>query len=281
MQRPTGWFLGLATFDVIHLVDRQPGPNEKIRAIRQTVAAGGPATNAAVTFQHLGGAATLHTRLGATPLAGVIKEELTGLGVEIVDWSSGAGDEPPTSAISVLADSGDRAVTSTPGQLRDELLPESLPGATPDVVLVDGYYPNLVAGLLQKLDPKPLVVFDGGSYKSNFDSLMEFVDIAILSADFTAPNGDLYSYFAERGVDKVAVTSGAEPVQWRDGSLRGEIAVPAVAVKDTLGAGDVFHGAACLRLATGSDLADALAIGAQTAARSIGSFGTRQWLRET
>jgi hypothetical protein len=40
-------FAGLTTFDLIQLVDRVPGANEKIIAVRQVVTAGGPAANAA------------------------------------------------------------------------------------------------------------------------------------------------------------------------------------------------------------------------------------------
>ena len=38
-----GLFVGLATLDVVQLVDRLPGPNEKTVAQRTWLAAGGPA----------------------------------------------------------------------------------------------------------------------------------------------------------------------------------------------------------------------------------------------
>lgn len=53
-SRPDGLFVGLCTLDVIQLVDHVPAPDEKLTAREQTVAAGGPAANAAVTFAYLG-----------------------------------------------------------------------------------------------------------------------------------------------------------------------------------------------------------------------------------
>ena len=45
-----GLFVGLVTLDVVYLTDHPPTRNQKIVASDYTVAAGGPATNAAVAF---------------------------------------------------------------------------------------------------------------------------------------------------------------------------------------------------------------------------------------
>lgn len=82
---PRGVFAGLATLDVIHRVDAPPGPNQKITAAAQFVAAGGPAANAAVTFAALGGHAVLVTALGQGAIAQTITAELAAQGVEVHD----------------------------------------------------------------------------------------------------------------------------------------------------------------------------------------------------
>ncbi|MFT4109924.1 hypothetical protein, partial [Propionicimonas sp.] len=64
---PTGLFVGLATLDVVHLVDRLPAPNEKAVARRTWLAAGGPAAVAAITFAALGGRSRFWTALGPAP----------------------------------------------------------------------------------------------------------------------------------------------------------------------------------------------------------------------
>jgi len=42
--RPVGLFCGLAVVDVIQLVEAPPAPDDKIVALDQIIAAGGPAT---------------------------------------------------------------------------------------------------------------------------------------------------------------------------------------------------------------------------------------------
>ena len=64
---PAGLFVGLVTLDLVQRVDKAPGPNEKVVAFAADIAAGGPATNAAVTFAALGGRATLVTSRGPVP----------------------------------------------------------------------------------------------------------------------------------------------------------------------------------------------------------------------
>lgn len=49
----TGLFVGLITLDVMYLTPHLPAPNQKIVAQDYAIAAGGPATNAAIAFQYL------------------------------------------------------------------------------------------------------------------------------------------------------------------------------------------------------------------------------------
>src|SRR5262249_21378546 len=78
-------FAGLATLDLVHTLERPLGPDEKTVALRQDIAAGGPAANAAVTFAALGGEAVLVTALGAHPLAGFAAAELASRAVRVLD----------------------------------------------------------------------------------------------------------------------------------------------------------------------------------------------------
>src|SRR5262249_62103242 len=66
---PSALFVGLCTLDIIQAVARMPGRNEKVTALRQSAAAGGPATNASVAFACLGGGAPLLSGGGRPPLA--------------------------------------------------------------------------------------------------------------------------------------------------------------------------------------------------------------------
>ena len=90
---PVGVFVGLTTLDVIHRSRRAPGPNEKMTAERQDLAAGGPAANAAVVFAALGGRARLLTALGSGPAADLARADLTAHGVEVIDVGQGTSME--------------------------------------------------------------------------------------------------------------------------------------------------------------------------------------------
>ncbi len=60
--------------------------------------------------------------------------------------------------------------------------------------------------------------------------------------------------------------------------------MPSVKVADTVGAGDVLHGALAHHLAgsqpTSESFAEALRAAAAVASRACASFGTRAWMRE-
>jgi sugar/nucleoside kinase (ribokinase family) len=289
---PSGLFVGLATIDVIHAVDRMPAPNEKVDATAQALAAGGPAANAAVTFAHLGGSATLVTSVGRHRLAEIIRRDLSEHGVRIED-ASPHRDEPPTVAsIAVSGGHGDRAViayTSGPGDIE---VPDGLAALVEhsDVVLIDGHHPPLAraaAEAARRLGRR--TVLDGGRWRPSFEELLPHVDVAVCSADFRPPgcrtDADVFDRLAAYGVRWTAVTHGEAPIAWRGPGGNGEVPVPAVEVVDTLGAGDVFHGSLCHQFAsrTGPEDGDwftsCLARAAVDAARSCTSFGSRTWLR--
>ena len=69
-------FVGLSTMDIVYDVEEFPHANSKVAALSQELYIGGPATNAAIAFAHLGGKATLVTAVGRHPLAGAIKAEI-------------------------------------------------------------------------------------------------------------------------------------------------------------------------------------------------------------
>jgi sugar/nucleoside kinase (ribokinase family) len=94
-------------------VERLPRVNEKIVAEEQLIAAGGPAANAAVTFAHLGGSASLLTAIGAgipAEVAEVAAAELASHGIDMHDAAPGQPNILPVSSIIVTAGTGDRAV---------------------------------------------------------------------------------------------------------------------------------------------------------------------------
>ncbi len=115
----TALFAGLTTLDVLHRLDHVPDPSLKVTSTDFTMAAGGPATNAAVTYAALcaasralsgpfdeagaaSGAAlpsvdepTLLTALGEGPVSAFLAADLAAAGVRVVDATAPASSRAP------------------------------------------------------------------------------------------------------------------------------------------------------------------------------------------
>jgi sugar/nucleoside kinase (ribokinase family) len=281
-------FVGLCTLDVIQLVDHVPARDEKTVALRQTIAAGGPATNAAVTCSYLGGAATLLTGVGAHPLAAGIRADLAPHGVTILDLHQDHAEPPTVSSIMVTESTGERAVVSTNAVGHDLRPPDNLDALVADatVVELDGHHISLARAVAtQAAAAGRVTLFDGGSWKPGTADLLPYLDVVVCSAGFRPPDvSDVLRFLLDSGVSFAAVTSGPGPIRWQTTDDSGTFAVPAGIIADTLGAGDVLHGALAYALhqnpaLTTDVFVSALTFAAGIATRSCASFGTRGWMR--
>jgi len=286
---PAGLFVGLCTLDVVHEVDRLPAPNEKVTARAQFIAAGGPATNAAVTFAALGGRATLVTVAGHGAAADVVRTDLADHGVVLVDAAPHRPDAVPVSSVSVLSDTGERSVVSVDAARAtiDEApdLAPLLPAA--GVVLADGHHSTLATATADALTGSavPLLV-DAGRWKPAMAALLARADTVVCSAEFRVPgSADPESCAAALladGVPTVAVTAGAAPVRWWWRGRTGWVQPPAVEVVDTAGAGDALHGAYAYAMAVlpSSSVEQRLEFAVHVASLKCRFRGTRTWLPE-
>jgi sugar/nucleoside kinase (ribokinase family) len=279
---PSALFVGLMTLDVIHAVDAALAPNEKAPALRQDIAAGGPAANAAVTFAALGGTATLLTAAGGHPLARAAAGELLERDVAIVDATPAAVLPPAVSLIRVVESTGERSVSSVNAAGVDAPPPARLDRLVSgsDIVLVDGHHPELATAAVASARAAGVpVVLDGGSWKPILERLLPDIDMAICSADFIAPDGlSTVDSVLGYGVASVAVTHGAASIVWATREDSGLLPVPHVPVRDTSGAGDAFHGAAVYALAGAADWPSALRFATRIAGVRVQYPGPREWL---
>jgi sugar/nucleoside kinase (ribokinase family) len=280
-----GIFVGLSTVDVVFGVDELPSPNTKVVARSQDVFVGGPATNASITFSQLGGRATLVTSVGRHALASVVRKELQRYSIQLIDLYPDFDDVPVISSISVnrtgernIISANSTRVNALPVQIDDGILKEAR------VVLVDGHYMQACQVWAEAAHARgTLVVLDGGSWKNGTQELLNSVDIAICSADFFPPGcsteEDVLNYLKDCGVTNIAITKGAEPVRFVSGVASGIVQVPQVEVVDTMGAGDIFHGAFCYYASMGRGFAEALGEAARVATESCRFRGTREWMK--
>ena len=110
-----GLFVGLTTIDIHYGVDTFPASNAKTVAGAFVMTVGGPATNAAISFAHLGGESHLLSAIGRHPFTSFIEHELHRYHVEVTDLSPAATQLPTISSI-VTTEGGQRTVM-TPGRL--------------------------------------------------------------------------------------------------------------------------------------------------------------------
>ncbi|MBO3084612.1 PfkB family carbohydrate kinase [Cellulomonas fengjieae] len=278
---------GLATLDVVQVVDRLPGPDEKVVARSLDVTFGGPAANAAATAAALGVRTVLVTALGAGPVAELVRAGLVAAGVEVVDLLAGPG-APAVSTVLVTRSTGERAVVSVNATGAGDL-----PAPDVDVLrdatalLVDGHHLGAAQVLARAASARGVpVLLDGGSWKPGLDDLLAHVDHAVVSADFRLPDDAPVDALLDRGPTLVAQSAGGDPVRvlrvapggTRTSDVLHPPTVPAGDVVDTLGAGDVLHGATAAALAAGHDILAALHEGVVRASESVRYPGALGWV---
>jgi len=78
-------------------------------------------------------------------------------------------------------------------------------------------------------------------------------------------------------VPHIAVTRGARSIIGWERGRSFEIEIATIDAADTLGAGDVLHGAFCYHFARTRQFESALRIAAEVATRSCQSHGIRSW----
>ena len=279
-----GLFIGATTLDLIYKSDRPLPKNQKVVALDYLTAAGGPATNAAVAFSYFDNRSKLLSVVGQHPLAELIKSDLNNCSVEIADLAAERTESPPISSIVVTANTGERAViaTKTTKYQDDRAISEDSLNSI-DIILIDGHQIEASLALAKMAGDRNIpVVMDGGSWKLGLDLIIPLVNYAICSANFYPPGchhySDVFKFLQDKGVANIAITNGERPIQYLDRGEISTLSVSQVDTVDTLGAGDIFHGAFCHYILS-SDFPTALSLAAKTASKSCQFFGTRSWLQ--
>ncbi|PAX51191.1 sugar kinase [Brunnivagina elsteri] len=297
-----GLFIGLSTLDLIYLANSPPENNQKLVALDYTIAAGGPATNAAVTFNHLGNTATILAVVGSHPMTQLIHSDLENCivnpnhQINLIDLEPKNQNPPPVSSIIVTKTTGERAVISI-NAVNNSVNKQAIPADVIesieffDIVLIDGHQIEVGCEIAKLAKSKNIpVVLDAGSWKPGFEKILPFVDYAICSANFYPPNcytsEEVFTYLSKIKIPHIAITHGENPIEYlipdfssnsSDLGIRSFINVPNIQPVDTLGAGDIFHGAFCHYILR-EDFPEALSLSAEIAAYSCQFFGTRRWM---
>lgn len=277
--------VGATSYDMVFRAPCHPAPDEKISADTMVLCGGGPAANAAVMVSKMGLKSAFAGYLGSDPFGQIHLEELRAAGVHtglVV-----RGEHPtPVSAV-IVKPSGERSVINyrdTRAALdRDRI---TLSGLHPRVVLFDGHEPELSAALIGHARALGIqTVLDAGSLNKGTLALYDKVDHLVCSEIFahtfsgsSSPEAAMGALFAP--TRSVVITLGGSGLLWRRTDGKGRLPAFSVDVKDTTGAGDVFHGAFAGSLAMGKPWIEILTYASAAAALSCTRLGARTGIPE-
>ena len=275
-------FIGRSVLDVTALLQDFPGPDGKAKALANDVIPGGSALNAAVVFSHLGGDAVLATSLGNE---GLLREYLTNdlaaQGVSVHDICADPTYNIPVSTVISTISLGTRLIVNGARDECDQVHERGdLIADGFDLIQLDQYERHFVWRHREALRAfKGPIVLDGGGWKNWSRDFLHLVDIPVVSEVFQPGGPKAFSALcAEFGIKKWAITRGKGGVLWYDQGNEGEIPALRVDTVDTLGAGDIFHGAFCHAFLETGSFVEALNLANAVAARSCESSGTRSWM---
>jgi len=252
--------VGVAVADFVMRVASLPDAAEKYRAEDADIVIGGCAANAAIAVARLGGRSRLAARIGDDLVGGFIVDELDECGVECDDVRRLAGARSSYSNVLIDAN-GERQIVNFRGQ-----------GLETDADWVSGIRGDFNAVLADT------------RWSAGADAAMKLAQMAGVPGllDAEAPMDDCdtalrwasHVAYSEQGLRSLteevdlaaalawaqrefggfaAVTAGADGTYWNDGDDSGHMPGFKVIALDTLGAGDVWHGAFALALARGDD----------------------------
>ncbi|MEO8485960.1 MAG: PfkB family carbohydrate kinase [Betaproteobacteria bacterium] len=286
--------LGHAALDRVYSVEAIPAAPTKVRAHAYREVGGGMAANAACAIARLRGRVAFWGRAGDDAAGAAMASEFATYGVDMRAFRRIAGCRSSQSAIVVDAQ-GERLIVSHHGDVPDD--PSWLPlgdvrGA--GAVLADVRWPSGAramfaaaweAGLPRVLDAD---VADA----SVIDALMLLADHVVFSEHGLARWASLperpteaqrhaaleraWSAMRESGAARAcAVTAGEAGSWWLTADGPEHVRAPAIDAVDTLGAGDVFHGAYALALAQGRGIGAAARFATVAAAIKCTRVGGR------
>lgn len=278
-----GLFWGLLTIDLHYFTNYYPEENTKTKVKKFHSYIGGPATNASITFQHLGGKSKLTTAIGKNAFNAMIVSEIANFNINTLDLKADEPVEPIFASIITNESSGARTIFSYLPQKSTMNIVPKLTTKEYDIALFDGFYiETAIAKAKECREHGIITVLDGGSWKNKTDELLKYIDIAICSEDFIPPGitqqEDITSYLLKKGVKKAAITRGGRPIIVNEGDVNLLVEVPKTNVVDTLGAGDIIHGAFCHYFVQNENFIESLEKAAQVASKSCEFHGPRAWM---
>jgi sugar/nucleoside kinase (ribokinase family) len=239
-------FVGQTYIDVTFLADEIPTGDEKTVARDYAISFGGNAVTAAFACAKLGIAPDLLTSIADDWLGRMFIDMAAKYGISVhhrkVAESSLSFIMPRGGKRAIVRCRDDHYLHPVPPLNLEGCRALHLDGHQADAAM---HYARLCreAGILTSLD--------GGGLRSNTHELLEFIDVAIvaerLCEQMNLTPSEMLAYLKGCGCRIGGVTLGERGLVWYDEAgqegVLPSLDIPAKAIVDTNGAGDIFHGA--------------------------------------
>jgi sulfofructose kinase len=247
---------GFVVADRVYELDTLPTGEGKYTARGYRESGGGIAGTAAVAIAALGGSGVFCGAVGDDAAGTFLRDEMARMHVDLRGLQVIAGMRTPSASVLVDAQ-GERCLVVDRGTVSPNP-PDPTLFADLGAVLVDHRHPVAATALMQAIAPGVPRVLDGeGGDAGDLRRLVARAEYPIFSrSGLRIASGEADP---ERGLRRivapaaiaVAVTLGEAGSLWLIDGVSHHVPATRVAVRDTTGCGDVFHGAFALAVAEG------------------------------
>lgn len=277
-------FLGRSTIDLMSFVEVMPGPDHKTHAIADFIGGGGTALNAAVVCSHLGTDTKLYSCFGGKHLyKDIVYSDVQSYGVEITDVCLDDNYHLPLSNIISARSTATRTIVNASQPDCEDVKPLTNDDFTDvEIIELDQYEVPFIRkneDIIRAFQGE--IVLDAGTWKEHSDLYLSLCTLPIVSEEFTDGSIEKMQELADKhNIKRWAMTLGSKGIYYKDGDNSGNLEVEKVEAIDTLGAGDIFHGAFCHYYLQSKDFIKSLQQASKIAGLSCTELGTRSWLKK-
>jgi len=278
--------VGHAAFDITFPLKKFPEENTKNRVKKLVECGGGPASNAAYLLGKWGQKPYFVGTVGNDIYGKIIKEELKSVDVNI-DYMEESEKFGTTLSIIMVSESKSTRTSLAYRNPKMKMKTTNI-DIKPDILLIDGQEYELSMNII-KNNPDMISIIDAGRVTDEIVDLCKNVNYIVCSKEFAEEVTGIKINYRDSNTfnqifiklinmfpnKKYVITLEDKGSIFLDGEYVKVMPTYKMKVKDTTGAGDMFHGAFTYGIANGYSLEECVKLGNIAGALSTTKIGSR------